>query len=87
MNRLKALMQQEGFVLAAVQGRFVVQNFAYYDGEGTWTTEENAQVYYTRKAMHQGLKEAHKGGRQNISVTPAWTELVCVRDLAKAAQG
>ncbi len=28
-----------------------------------------------------------KGGRQNISVTPAWAELVCVRDLAKAAQG
>lgn len=55
-------MQQEGFVLAAIRGRYVVTGFAYYGGDGEWTTEDNAEVYFTRKAMRSAMKEAHEAG-------------------------
>ena len=55
-------MKQDAFVLAAIRGKYVVTGFAYYGGDGEWTIEDNAEVYFTRKAMNAAMKEAHDAG-------------------------
>jgi hypothetical protein len=51
---------QDAFVLGATVGRSILRSPAYYDGEGEWVNHDNAQVYYSRKAMREGLREAKK---------------------------
>lgn len=53
-------MEQEAFVIGATNGNSILRQHAYYDGEGDWTNHDNAQVYFSRKAMLQGMREAVK---------------------------
>lgn len=57
---MERLAVEEGFVLGAVKGKYIIPLFAYYDGEGEWTIHENAKVYHSRKTMREGLREAKK---------------------------
>lgn len=50
-------MAQDACVIGAVKGSLILP-YGYYDGAGGWTSHENAQVYYSRKALNEGLRDA-----------------------------
>lgn len=56
------MRDQEAFVVAAVNGRRILPMSAYYAGDGEWTSGDNAKVFYTRKALRSGMKEARESG-------------------------
>lgn len=56
LNEMTMKKPAEGFVLQLCHGKKA--DGLYYDGDGDWTTFDNAMVYYSRDEMKRGLVEA-----------------------------
>jgi hypothetical protein len=56
---------QEGFVLQACHGKMA--DGPYWQGDGEWGSFEAARIYYSRRAMKSGLKDATQSKPDDLS--------------------
>lgn len=64
----------EGFVLQLCHGKKA--DGLYYDGDGDWTFFGGAHVYYTRKEMLNGIKEARQANEDKTADVAAFAVLL-----------
>lgn len=67
----------EAFVLQLCHGKKA--DGYYFDGDGDWTTFENAHIYFSRKDMRAGLREAKQANEDKTAEVVAFAVILSGR--------
>lgn len=73
-RRSNVTLAGEAFVLQLCHGKNA--DGLYYDGDGDWTTFNNARIYYSRKDMRSGLREAKQANEDKTAEAIAFAVLI-----------